>query len=184
MKYIILVLTVVSLGCAGWGGYGSPRYGGTMGYGQSPSYLPPAAYGPSMGAMGYGGGYGGYGYVPPPPQDLAFVNGSGFPNAWRDTAHDVRIINNTDFYVKVLLDDGLMAVTVQYVPLPPFIPPGQEAHFYAPLRETNLETGCEHHYLGFESYLAPNFDQPVQKTGEDYVFCAGWDHQTVRLGGF
>jgi hypothetical protein len=175
--FIFAALAVVSFGCAGgWGGYG---------YGQSPSYLPPAAYGPSMGAMGYGGGYGYGGYVmPPSPPDLAFVNGNGFPGTWRGTPHDVRVVNNTDFYVRIRLDGVDMAVAEQYVSLPPLIPPGQEAHFYAPLTQTDLRSGCEHHYLDFESYLAPNFQQPVQRTGEDYVFCVGWDHQTVRLGGF
>ena len=188
-KYVFAVLfAILSVGCGLWGG--------GYGYGQSPSYIPPAAYtggyGQSAyvppaayGATGYGGGYGYGGYVAPPsPPNLAFVNGNGFPGTWRGTPHDVRVVNNTDFYVRIRLDGVDMNVTEAGASLPPLIPPGQEAHFYAPLTQTDLRSGCEHHYLDFESYLAPNFQQPGQRTGEDYVFCVGWDEQVIRLGGF
>ena len=86
MKYAIAMMFVIASGCGIWGGY-APGFSG---------YVPPAAYG----TAGYGGGY----FVPPPPPPgVAFVEGHGYPNVWRGP-HLVRVVNNTDWYVRVRMD--------------------------------------------------------------------------------
>jgi hypothetical protein len=163
--FALILVAIMSVGCGLFGGY-SAGYGG--------GYYPSAsAYG--MPPIGAGYGYGGGGYIAPPsPANLAFVNGNGFPFTWRGTPHDVRVVNNTEAYVRIRLDGVDMNVAEQNVPMPPLIPAGQEAHFYAPLAQTDLRSGCEHHHVEFELYLPPNFQQPVQRTGRDTVFCFGW----------
>jgi hypothetical protein len=170
MKYAMMFVMLVT-GCGLWGG--------GYGYGQSPSYLPPAAYGPSMGAMGYGGGY----FVPPPPPgDLGFVNGHGYPAAWRGP-HRVRLANGMDMYIRVRMDGADISFTDQYVGLP-LIPPGQDAVFYTPLNQTDLDSGCEQHHFEFEGYLPPDFSRPVVRSSREVTFCAGWDEQLVQIGHY
>ena len=178
MKFIgVVLVAIVSNWCGLWGG--------GYGYGQSPSYLPPAAYGaagyPMAGAPIVGaGGYGGHGYVPPPPpDDLAFVEGHGYPNAYRNS-HLVRVVNDTEWFVRVRLDGEDLSFTDRYVGLH-LLPPHTEGQFYAPLLETDLQTGCERHHFEFEAYLAPNFERPVVRSDREHLFCVGWEEQLINV---
>lgn len=164
MKYAAIVMLVVS-GCGLFGGYG---------YSQ-PGYIPPAAY-------GVAGANGGYFVPPPPPGDLAFVNGHGYPGAWRGP-HMVRLANGTDWYIRVRMDGADISFTDQTVGLP-LIPPGQDAVFYTALDETSLDSGCEQHHFEFEGYLPPDFSRPVVRSGREATFCAGWEEQRVQIGHY
>lgn len=169
MKYVIammaMMLAFVS-GCGIWGGY-APGF---------PGYVPPAAYG----ATGFGGYGGGYFVPPPPPEGLAFVEGHGYPNQWRD-AHLVRVVNNTDWYVRVRMDGRDLAFSDFGADLP-LLPPRVEGQFYASLGQTDLRSGCETHHFEFEAYLAPNFDRPVVRSDREREFCVGWEEQRINIG--
>jgi len=167
MKYVIVMfLAVLSVGCGLWGGY-APGFSG---------YVPPSAYGTS-GYGGYGGGY----FIPPPPlPGVAFIEGHGYPNAWRGP-HLVRVVNNKNRYVRVRMDGADLAFSDLGVGLP-LLPPHTEGQFYAPLDQTDLETGCERHHFEFEEYLPPNFERPVARSDTERLFCVGWEEQEVNIG--
>lgn len=168
MKYVIaMMLVFASLGCGIWGGY-APGFSG---------YVPPAAYGTG----GYSGGYGGRYFIPPPPPEgVAFVEGHGYPNVWRDS-HLVRVPNNTGWYVRVRMD-GVDLVFADFGTGLPLLPPHTEGQFYAPLDQTDLRSGCETHHFEFEAYLAPNFERPVVRSDREREFCVGWESQEVNIG--
>lgn len=172
MKYVITMLLFVS-GCGIWGGY-APGFSGYVP--PAPAYVPSAAYG----ATGFGGYGGGYFIPPPPPEGLAFVEGHGYPNQWRNS-HLVRVVNNTDWYVRVRMDGVDLSFTDRYAGLP-LLPPRVEGQFYAPLAETNLRSGCETHHFEFEAYLAPNFERPVVRSDREREFCVGWEEQRINIG--
>jgi hypothetical protein len=169
-----MMFVVVAL--SGCGLFGSGYYS------QPPSYIPPAAYGPQMGAVGYGGYGSGYFVPPPPPGDTGFVNGHGYPGAWRGP-HMVRLANGTDWYIRVRMDGVDLSFADLYVGLP-LIPPGQDAVFYTALDQTDLDSGCEVHHFEFEGYLAPDFSRPVVRSGREHTFCAGWEEQRVQIGHY
>jgi hypothetical protein len=178
MKYALIAVLLTVSGCGLFGGYG---------YSQ-PGYIPPSAYGPQMGAMGYGGGY----FVPPPPpEDRAFVNGHGYPGAWRGS-NRVRLANGTDWYVHVKMDGVEISVVDQYVGLPPMIPPRQDAFFYVAFGDTDPRTGCEEHHFEFDAYeegavLYPDPTRPLRpvvQSGRYVTFCAGSEEQLVQIGHY
>lgn len=166
--FVAIVMTVVALGCVRT----VPVYQ-TAPRAMTPM-VSPMAMAP-MAPMASGT----YLLPPIPPQDVAFVNGHGYPNEWRQT-HLVRIRNRTDYCVAVRMDGVHLQVADQMVPLP-CIPPRSEAHLYAPLDRTDLHTGCEWHHFEFDAYLAPNFDRPVARDAQEKPFCAGWDYQPVEI---
>lgn len=174
MKYVFaMFVAVFALGCGIWGGY-APGFSGYTP--PPPAYIPPAAYG----ASGFGGYGGGYFVPPPPPEGVVFVEGHGYPQAWRDS-HLVRVVNNTDWWMRVRMD----GVDLSFFDLGaglPLLPPRVEGHFYAPLAETNLRSGCERHHFEFEAYLAPNFERPVSRSDRERQFCVGWEEQVVNIG--
>lgn len=169
MKFALAFTLMLASGCGLFGsGY----------YSQPPAYIPPSAYG----SVGYGGGYGGYMIPPPPPGDLGFVNGHGYPGAWRGP-HMVRLSNGTDWYIRVRMDGVDLSFADQAIGLP-LIPPGQDAVFYTALDQTDLNSGCEQHHFEFEGYLPPDFSRPVVRSGREQTFCAGWEEQRVQIGHY
>ncbi len=174
-KFVAMMFVVASLGCGLWSGQ---AYG-------FPDYVPPAAYG----ASGYGGGYGGYFVPPPPPEDMAFVNGHGYPGFWGGSSR-ARYANGTDWYVHVRMDGGEISFVDQYVGLPPLIPPRQDAFSYVAFDNTDPRTGCEEHHFEFDAYTREavmfwdpqNPPRPVVQSDRYVIFCAGWEEQRVQIG--
>lgn len=120
------------------------------------SGFPAAPVLPAVGGYGAMPGYGGVGYVEPPPlEGMAFVNGHGFPSHWVGP-NLVKIKNISDYYATARMDGKALAFFDQDVYLE-FLPPGEEAWLFLPFSEMGVGDSCERHDFEFDGYLEADF---------------------------
>jgi hypothetical protein len=149
MKTLLsMIVMFVLSGCLGYrGGYSAPIAVPTM---PSASAFPAAPVLPAVGSYGTG-----YYDVPPPLEEVGFVNGHGFPSRWVGP-NLVKIKNTSDYYSRVRMDGREVLFFDQDVALP-FLPPGQEAWLFIPFSEMGVGDSCEHHDFEFDGYLEADF---------------------------